>query len=255
MNLQDFQIRIKGIEDELNRLSSIIDEPERILGEFYERLRPNFLIQIVGLQGISEAEVYDILIKQLQKLPLMENCRIDKTDAGLQAPPLLISFRHPDFSLVRIDLKSRKYENIYLSVLRGIDACIKEAGEQRSLARERVNEIMTLDKDIRTLADGDLKLNKPGAWAKKNNIRSYLKRNGYLAQDAKQIVLHLEKFLDNCQTEIDKRNATLAEHQRTFSEQSERRSQFDDNQYLQNTINDIVELLDRNGYQEERILA
>ena len=53
MDKREFDIKVKEIHAELERMSQIVEDPERILTEFYDAYKPNLLQKIFEFMGYS----------------------------------------------------------------------------------------------------------------------------------------------------------------------------------------------------------
>lgn len=247
MNKRQFDEKLKGIQDEIGRLTNIVEEPSRILTEFYDPFRPNLLQRLFTVMGHDAGDIYDLLIDQLGSLPVMAGCRLFKTP-GRAEGPLRIHYSNPDFALIIVDIKGKRYESIYESVLRGMDANIRDAESERNVAEQSVKEMKEIDRTIRHMAGGDITFRGMRSLMNREQIKRYLRNLTYSRDDAAVIVRDLGAFLTNVQEQIDKRQAVLAEVQSKYAGFLEARKAFDESPYLKNTIMAITELLVASGY-------
>ena len=59
MDKREFDLKVKEIHEEVDRLSSIVEDPARILSEFYDAYKPNLLQKTLEFLGYAEDELYE----------------------------------------------------------------------------------------------------------------------------------------------------------------------------------------------------
>ncbi len=64
MDKKELNQKVRETVTEIERLTTILDEPERILSDFYDSYKPNLLQRVLEIQGYTEDELYEVLIKQ-----------------------------------------------------------------------------------------------------------------------------------------------------------------------------------------------
>ena len=60
MDKREFDLKVKEIHEEVDRLSSIVEDPARILSEFYDAYKPNLLQKTLEFLGYAEDELYEV---------------------------------------------------------------------------------------------------------------------------------------------------------------------------------------------------
>lgn len=247
MDKREFDLKVKEIHEEVDRLSSIVEDPARILSEFYDAYKPNLLQKTLEFLGYAEDELYEVLIQQIGKLPALANCKITRaSDKPLS--PLRICYRDPQFELMVIDIKAHRYESTYESVANGLRYRLRDAEKQQKTAEDNVKEMRELESRVRTICAGEIPLKKT-SFNKRGALKRYLTGLGwYTREDATRACDNTEGFLRNIQEEIDKRQSILAETQQEYSACAAAKKSFEDNPYLQNAVKDLTELLQKSGY-------
>ena len=254
MDKHTFDQQIKEIHAEIDRLCAVVEDPARILGEFFDSYKPNLLQTIFEFYGYSEKEIYGLLIAQLSKLPALANCVIEYKPEHQKAP-LRISYRDPHFELLYLDPKAHLYESTFEQVSNGMKYRVRDAEGELAAAEESVNEVRTLEKRVRMICGGEIPLRRTSL-GKRASLKRYLVGlKWYTKEDAARACDHTESFLKNIQKEIDKRQAILAEIQQKLSECVAARDKFTNNIYLQNSMRDMTALLDSLGYTHTRSLS
>lgn len=246
MDKKEFNVKVKEIVTEVQRLSDIIDSPERILGDFYDAYKPNLLQKILEFLGYSEDELYEVLIAQIGKLPALSNCKITRATKEPMAP-MRVSYRDPEFELIVMDIKAHKYESVFESVSNGLEYRMRDAEVLRDEAEKNVKEMKALDSRVRTICAGEIPLRKT-SFSKRGALKQYLTGIGYSKDAANRACDNTGGFLKNIQEEIDKRQSILAESQQEYSECMAHKEGFENNPYLQNAVRDLTELLQNCGY-------
>lgn len=145
MDKKEFDTKMQEIHMELDRLSSVVEDPVRILSEFYDSYRPNLVQQIFKLKGYSDADLTELLIHQLRKLPALSNCQIVQAEERPEGT-LRISFREPQFDLMFLDIKGHRYESTFDSVANGLTYRLRDAEGQKRAAEENVREMKDTQK-------------------------------------------------------------------------------------------------------------
>ena len=247
MDKKEFDTKMQEIHMELDRLSSVVEDPVRILSEFYDSYRPNLVQQIFKLKGYSDADLTELLIHQLRKLPALSNCQIVQAEERPEGT-LRISFREPQFDLMFLDIKGHRYESTFDSVANGLTYRLQDAEGQKRAAEENVREMKDMETRVRTICGGEIPLKKT-SFAKRGALKRYLTGlKWYTKEDATRACDNTDKFLRNIQEEIDKRQSLLAEAQQEAAACAAAKDAFENNIYLQNAVRDLTELLKQNGY-------
>ena len=247
MDKREFDIKVKEIHAELERISQIVEDPERILTEFYDAYKPNLLQKIFEFMGYSEDELYEVLIRQIGNLPALANCRITRATEEPMSP-LRIHYRDPQFELMVIDIKAHRYESTYESVANGLKYRLRDAEKKQKTAEDNVKEMKSLESRVRMICAGEIPLKKT-SFNKRGALKRYLTGLGwYTREDAVRACDNTDGFLRNIQEEIDKRQSILAEAQQEYSACASAKESFENNSYLQNAVKDLTDLLQNNGY-------
>jgi len=246
MNKREFDQVLEDTMTEMRKLSDIVNQPERILGDFYDAYKPNLLQKILEFQGYNEDELYEVLISQIGKLPALSNCKISKVSKEALAP-MRIVYRDPAFELIVLDIKAKKYECVYESVKKGLDYRMRDAEAIRDGAKENVSQLKAIDSRIRTIVAGEIPLKKMSL-SKRGTLKQYMKSLNYSTDDIQRACDNTGPFLKVIEEEIDKRQSILAEALQELSECQEKKESFENNSYLQNAVKDLVELLQNSGY-------
>lgn len=242
------------VKTEIDRLVEIIENPERILGEFYNTYSENLLQRVLQFMNYSEDELDDTLIEQLGKMDVLSNCKITKL-RDRASSPLLISYRKPEFRLLLIYIKGKKYENVFESVVRGLQVNINETEAAVKKADRDVEELKEIFARIRQLSNGDYRLRGFAGIGRKNNIKKYLGSINYTKEEIDRIVGDLNGFVGKLSDSIDQRQAVLAEAEISYSEAVDKRREYDDNNFLQNAVNDLTAMLVHSGYELDKNLS
>lgn len=254
MDKNSFDQQIEQIYAELDRLCAVIEDPARILGEFFDPYKPNLLQAILTLYGYSERDLYDLIAFQLSKLPALANCVVEYNPEYPKAP-LRISYRDPHFELLHLNLKSRQYESTFEQVANGMKYRIRDAKGALMAAEESVNEVRILEKRIRMICGGEIPLRRTSL-AKRASLKRYLVGlKWYTKEDASRACDHTDSFLRSIQEEIDKRQAIMAMEQQKLSECTAIQDKFTNNTYLQNAMQDMTTILENQGYTNTRTLS
>ena len=247
MDKKEFDAKVREIIAEIERLSNIVDSPERILKEFYDAYKPNLLQKTMEFLGYGEDELYEVLIRQIGTLPSLPNCKIARATSE-PLSPLRISYRNPEFELMVIDIKAHRYESVFESVARGLEYHVRDADKQRAKAESDVQEMKSLESRVRTICAGEIPLKKISLMKRGNLIRYLTGLGWYTKEDATRACDNTGAFLRNIQEQIDKRQYILAEAQQKYSESVSAKEDFENNAYLQNAVKDLTELLQGSGY-------
>jgi hypothetical protein len=245
--------KIRETVAEIERLTNIIDEPERILSDFYDSYKPNLLQRVLEIQGYTEDELYEVLIMQIGKLPALSNCRITRTSNEPMAP-MRVKYKDPDFELVVMDIKSKKYESVFESVAKGLIYRMRDAEVYRDQAQKNVNQMKAIDSRIRTILGGEIPL-RHSSWSKRGALKQYMASLNYPADEIKRVLNNPAPFLAKIEEEIDKRQSILAEQIQEYSECAAKKESFENNPYLQNAVRDLTELLQNSGYTSKPNMA
>lgn len=253
MDKKEFDQKVKETIAEIERLSTIAGQPERILGDFYDSYKPNLLQKVLEFQGYSEDELYEVLIAQIGKLPALSNCKIAKTSKEPLAP-MKISYRDPEFQLIILDIKAKKYESIYESVRKGLDYRMRDADALREEAESNVKAMRTIDSRVRTIVAGEIPLKKMSL-SKRGALKQYMRSLNYSADDIQRACDNTGPFLQRIEEEIAKRQSVLAEAMQELSECQTQKESFENNPYLQNAVKDLTELLQNSGYTSKPNLS
>ena len=249
MDKRQFDQQVKETISEINRLSAIVDQPERILGEFYETYKPNLLQKVLDFQGYNEDELYDVLISQVGRLPALANCKIARVSKEPLAP-MRISYRDPAFELIILDIKAKKYECVYETVKKGLEYRMRDAEVLREEAQGKVHTLKTIDSRVRTIVAGEIPLKKM-SFSKRSALKQYMKSLNYSADDIQRACDNTGPFLQVIEENIAKRQSILAEALRELSECQEQKESFENNSYLQNAVRDLIDLLQNSGYSSK----
>jgi DNA polymerase III psi subunit len=254
MNVDKLHGIVADVKQEIDRLVQVIEKPEDILGKFYNAYNENLLQHVLEYMNISEDELYNLLIEQLGKMPVLSNCKITKLKSGTSSP-LLVSYRKPEFRLLKIDIKGKKFENVFETVVRGLQVTINETEVAVRKAEGDVAELKEVATRIYQLSNGDYALRGFAGLTRKRNIRNYLDSVNYTRDDIDRIIGNLSGFVGRLSDSIDKRQAVLAEAEVKHSEALDRRGEYDNNNFLQNAVSDLTALLSNSGYELKKDLS
>jgi hypothetical protein len=254
MNTEKLHQIVGDVKSEIDRLVTVIETPEDILGKFYNAYNVNLLQHVLEYMNISEDELFNLLIEQLGKMPVLSNCKITKLKSGISSP-LLVSYRKPEFRLLKIDIKGKKFENVFETVVRGLQVTINETHAAVQSAEEAVNELKEVAKKIYQLSNGDYALRGFSGLTRKKNIRNYLGSINYTKDDIDRILGNLSGFVGRLSDSIDKRQAVLADVEIAHSEAIDRRGEYDNNTFLQNAVGDLTAMLTNSGYEHKKDLS
>ena len=262
MNIDRLKKSTQEAVDELQRLITVVENPERILGEFYKPYSENLLQYVMEYMNVTEDELYSCLIEQLGKMPMLANCKLSRIRNG-PSSPILISYRKPGFKLLLIDIKGKRYENVFESVVRGLQTNINEAELELKRAESETMEAKEIAFKLHQLSGGEYDLRGFSAIARKRNIRVYLSNVkstsiNFTKEEIDKIVSNLggEKgYMNRLAETIDKRQALLADAERAYSEAMDRKLEYDENPYLQNAVSDLTDMLLNSGYELKQDLS
>ena len=254
MNVSKLRELAEKSKEEIDRLLNVIETPELILSDFYDAYSGNLLQHILEFMNVTEDELYNSLIEQLGKMKVLSNCKITKIKDGASSP-LLISYRKPEFRLFLLDIKGKKYENVFESVVRGLKVNITEAEAAKRTAEAELETIKEVSAKIHQLSGGDDSLRGFAGLGRKKNIRKYLGDINYTKEEIERILQDLRGFRIKLSDTIDKRQALLAEAEMDYSEAIERRREYEDNAHLQNAVNDLNAMLVNSGYEVKQNLG
>lgn len=253
MDKKEFDLKVKDTIAEIERLAEIVNTPERILGDFYDAYKPNLLQRVLEFQGYSEDELYEVLIQQIGKLPALSNCKITRTSKEPLAP-MCISYRNPDFELVILDIKAKKYESVFESVAKGLEYRMRDAEVFRDEAQQNVNKIKAIDARLRAIYGGEIPLRKT-SFGKRNALKQYMTSLNYPAEDIKRAMDNPTPFLEKIEEKIAMLQSVLAEQKQEYAECAAQKESFENNPYLQNAVRDLTELLQNCGYTSKPNLS
>lgn len=255
MRKREFDSKIETMKTEVDRLMEILDNPDQILSDFFDSYKPNMIERLCKVNHISEDDLYDVLMEQLEKLPVLSNCTLTKAPKreGETNVVLHVCFREPEFSLFYIDLKAKRFENVFESVVRGFDANIRDSEHKRDKTQKNVDEIVELMRNIYQLANNDLTLRSSG-FGVRGRIKRYVREVGYSAQASDNIASNPQKFIEvQCQDTLDKRQAAFASAEAEYNKHMRIKREFDSNPNLQNTIRDLRDILCNKGYVTKEV--
>lgn len=253
MDKKEFDNKVGETIAELERLAEIVNTPENILRDFYDAYKPNLLQRVLEIQGYDEDELYEVLIRQIGKLPALSNCRITRASQEPLAP-MRIKYKDPDFELIVVDIKSKKYESVFEMVAKGLEYRMRDAELFRNEAQKNVNEMKAIDSRIRTIIAGEIPLRQT-SWSKRGALKQYMASLNYPADEIKRAMNNLPPFLTKIEEEIAKRQSILAEQIQEYSECAAKKESFENNPYLQNAVRDLTELLQNSGYTSKPNMA